>query len=64
MTIGQRLREIRLKCGLTQCEAAKRASLTPVYLCFLERGRNDPSVKVMRRLAKVYGTTIQAIVTE
>ena len=54
-TTGSKLRDARKKTGLTQRDAARQCGLTPAYLCFLEHDRNEPTLRLLRRIAKVYG---------
>ena len=58
------MREIRIERGLSQRAAAEKAGLTPVYLCYLEHDRNEPTIRVMRRLARVYGTKVSFFIDE
>ena len=57
-TIGCRLRLTRKALGISQRDAAKQIGITPVYLCFLEHDQHEPSLRVLRRIAKVYKTTV------
>jgi transcriptional regulator with XRE-family HTH domain len=50
--IGQVIKQIRTAKGLTQAELATRAKVTKNYITMLERGKGEPSIKVLRRLAK------------
>jgi transcriptional regulator with XRE-family HTH domain len=49
---GRRLRTVRKAAGLTQEEAAERASLNPKYLGQIERGEKRPSFDAIMSLAK------------
>ena len=42
--IGNRVRELRLACGLSQEQLALEANITPAYLCQVERGNRNPTV--------------------
>ena len=59
------LKAIRTKKGLTQSELAKRAKVTQPYIVYLERGKQkiNPSLDVLKRLAKVLTVTIADLVT-
>lgn len=53
-----RLREWRRERGLTRDELAKKARVTPFYILQLELGlRENPSLPVVRRLAKALGVS-------
>jgi transcriptional regulator with XRE-family HTH domain len=49
------LRRIRQAKGLSQEALAKKARLTRVYVNNLEAGKYDPTVGVLKRLAKALG---------
>jgi transcriptional regulator with XRE-family HTH domain len=52
----QTLREAK---GLTQRALAERADVTPAYVAQLEMGtRKNPSLEVLRRLAKALGVPV------
>jgi XRE family transcriptional regulator of biofilm formation len=53
-----RLRRWRRERGLTQEELAKKAGVTKFYISQLETGiRHNPSLPVLRRLAKALGVS-------
>lgn len=57
------LKTLRLHKQLTQAQLAKRAHVSQAYIAWLERGaRTNPSLAVLRRLAKALGTTSGAVV--
>ena len=48
---GRRLRELRLKAGLTQDALAQAAGMTKPYISNMEHGINVPSLTTILRLA-------------
>ena len=52
MTIGQRIREIRRRRDKTLKEVAEASGLSLTYLSDVERGRTQPSLKTLQRLAE------------
>ncbi|WP_449123652.1 helix-turn-helix domain-containing protein [Pseudomonas sp. MPG01] len=52
---GQRLREIRLSRSLSQEELSSRADLDRTYVSGCERGKRNPSLKTIIRLAIALG---------
>jgi len=60
--LGRRIREARVRAGLTQHEAAERAGMAPGYLVYLET-RHAPGVTqaALTRLAAVLATTPAAL---
>lgn len=55
------LKEYRLKKGLTQYDAAKMLGVTVTYVSLLERGERTPSFALLKKLAELYGTTIDQL---
>ncbi|AYN97419.1 XRE family transcriptional regulator [Pseudomonas sp. LTJR-52] len=49
---GRRLRDIRLAAGMSQEELASRAELDRTYVSGCERGKRNPSLKTIAKLAK------------
>ena len=48
--IGERVRELRVKAGLSQEQLALRAEITPAYLGLIERNLKNPTVKIIEQL--------------
>ena len=48
---GERLRQVRKRCGLTQEELAARADLAGPYISDMERGLKVPSLTTVLQLA-------------
>ena len=59
--VGDRIREFREKCGLTQDELAELASIHRVTLARYEAGRMDPGSQALARIADVLGVTTDAL---
>ena len=60
--ISSVIRQVRDAQRISQRELAKRAGVTPVYVCQLETGaRRNPSLIVLRRLAKALGLPVSAL---
>jgi transcriptional regulator with XRE-family HTH domain len=53
-----KLRRIRKAKGLTQDALAKKARITRIYVNNLEAGKYDPTVGVVKRLAKALGVPV------
>lgn len=53
-----RLRRLRKGKGLTQDALAKKARITRVYVNNLEAGKYDPTVGVVKRIAKALGVKV------
>jgi transcriptional regulator with XRE-family HTH domain len=53
--LGMKVKRLREAKGLSQDALAKKAKITREYVNKLEAGRHDPTVGVLRRLAKALG---------
>lgn len=61
MHIGEVLKEIRLKRGMTQVDVCESTGLRQSHLSLVESGHNEPSKKYLIELAKAYGVEPQLI---
>lgn len=61
--LGQRIRDIRLKRGVTQEELAHRADLDYSYVNQIENGKRNPSLDAISRIARALGVSIQDLVS-
>lgn len=59
--IGELIRERRKRDCMTLEQAATKIGISTSYLSDLERGRTEPSLAVMRRLAGFYGLEVTHI---
>jgi DNA-binding XRE family transcriptional regulator len=55
-----RLRELRIKAGLTQRELSERAGMGKKYVGVIEQGRSKGGVKGWGKLAKALGVEVGA----
>ncbi|MBC7347932.1 MAG: helix-turn-helix transcriptional regulator [Clostridia bacterium] len=62
--LGQRLRDLRLRLGLTQEQLAERANLHYSYIGQVERGEKTPSLRALKRLAKAMHTSVDFFLEE
>ena len=62
MTLAMNLKRLRKAKGLTQEALARRANVSLGYLQRLEMGRHDPSLSMLRKLAKALGATVAELV--
>ena len=60
INIGK-LKEYRLKAGLTQLELANKVEVTQRYIAFLESGDRKPSLETAEKIANVFKTTVDDI---
>ncbi len=62
--LGDRLRELRLRHGLTLRELATEAAVSPALLSQLENGVTDPSLATLRKLATVFKEEVATLFSE
>ena len=60
--LGMRLRRLRTARGLNQTALAKKADLSQPYVAQLELGLRNPTLDVLRRLAKALRCTVAELV--
>ncbi len=63
MKLNDRLREVRRKCDVTLLQVAEATKLSVSYLSDLERGRANPSLDTLERLAKYYKMSMVDLLT-
>jgi len=61
LVIGKRIREIRLRLGLTQEGLGKRANLHYSYIGQVERGNKVPSIKTLHRIAAALNVNVETL---
>ena len=59
MNLGERLRFIRKKKGLTLKDLSQRADLSVPYLSDMERGAVNPSIESLQKVAKAFNMTVR-----
>lgn len=58
----ERLKECRLKLGITKQEAAKRIQISqPAYLRY-EAGSRNPSIQIISKMAEVFSTSADYLI--
>ena len=62
--VGQRVRKLREQLGLSQEQLAERADLHWTYVSGIERGRRNPGLNNLARLAKALNVSLPALVTD
>jgi len=62
--VGQRIRQLRVRLGMTQEALARVAKLTPKFLSQIENGRVNPSIGVLDRIVTDgFGVTMAVFFT-
>jgi transcriptional regulator with XRE-family HTH domain len=60
--LGARLRELRRARALTQEELAEKAGVSPSTIVDIERGKHEPQIRTLRKLARALDTTPDKLV--
>lgn len=58
---GKKLQELRKDLGITGTELARRTQCSQAYIWRMEQGDSEPSLIVLRRLAKVLGVKLAVL---
>lgn len=62
MALRNHLRRYRFEAGeMTQQELADRSGVTRQTIISIEKGNYSPSVELALRIARVFGTTVEAL---
>jgi DNA-binding XRE family transcriptional regulator len=56
-SVGRRVRDLRMKAGITQAELARRTGIHRPNIARVEAGRHTPSLETVARLAEALGTS-------
>jgi transcriptional regulator with XRE-family HTH domain len=62
--VGLNLQRLRREKGLSQEELADRAQIHQTYLSGVERGRRNPTIVVLQRIAKALDADITDLVAK
>jgi transcriptional regulator with XRE-family HTH domain len=62
--VGRNVKKLRQQKGLTQEELAFAAKIDLTYVGGIERGRRNPSLLVMVRIADALSVSVQKLLTE
>jgi len=59
MTIGERIKNLRISAGLTQEELAQRIGVKKQNISRYENGRVEPNIRTAKKIADALGVTIE-----
>jgi len=62
--VGETLRNLRARTGLTLRQVAERTSLSPSYISSVERSLATPSLASLSKLASAFGTSVQGLMND
>jgi len=60
--LGIKLKQLRMQRRLTQVAVAKKVRVTQAYIALLEKGKQNPTLDVLERLAKALKVTVAELV--
>lgn len=60
--LGIKLKQFRMQRRLTQVAVAKKVRVTQAYIALLEKGKQNPTLDVLERLAKALRVTMAELV--
>ena len=63
-TLGENIRRERVIRKMTQAELAKKIGTSQMMVSRFEKGKDSPSIWRCYRIAKVFDTTIERLLTE
>lgn len=64
MEIGEKIRDLRLKMGLTQEELAERSNLSKGFISQVEHGNTSPSVDTLEHIIHALGSSFSEFFQE
>jgi transcriptional regulator with XRE-family HTH domain len=62
--LGQRVRELRERLRLSQEQLAERADLHWTYVSGIERGKRNPGLNILGRLARALKVSLPELLTD
>mgnify|MGYP001013366322 CR=1 FL=1 len=64
MNIGERLRDYRLKRGITQKDLSDKTGLSYTFINEIEHDKKIPSIETLLRMSSYYGATVSELLGE
>lgn len=61
--LGARIASLRQGFGMSQAELAKRLHISPSAVGMYEQGRREPSVQILIALSKVFGVSLDYLLS-
>ena len=59
--LGMRIRYLRKQKGMSQLDLALESDVNKNYISDLERGERNPTVKVLEKIAKAFGISLEEL---
>lgn len=61
--LGSRIAVLRRSAGISQAELARQLKISPSTVGMYEQGRREPSVETLAAMARLFGVSIDFLVT-
>ena len=58
-TLGKKIRKLRKENNLTQEKLAEQLRISTVYMGYLERGKGQPSLKLLMKIARKFSVKVE-----
>src|ERR1700733_3654294 len=62
--LGQRLKDVRLKAGMTLRELARQADVSPSLISQIENGKSQPSVATLYSFSRLLNVSVDELFDE
>ena len=64
MLNSRRIKEARLKLGLTQLNVSESVDISQTHYCNIENGKENPSFKTLEKIAAALGVSTSYFISE
>lgn len=64
MSIGENIKKIRNKNGISQADLAEKLGISQPMLCMIERGTKTVSLPLSKEIAEILGCNIEDLLDE
>jgi len=58
-SLGKKVQKLRKQKGFTQEDLAHELGISRVYMGYLEQGRESPSLKLLMKIARKFGVSVE-----
>lgn len=62
-TLGERLRELRSRNGITQAQLAEKIFVSESYIALIELNKRNPSTEILGKLCDFFGVSTDFLLT-
>jgi DNA-binding XRE family transcriptional regulator len=58
-SLGKKVQKLRKQKGFTQEDLAHELGISRVYMGYIEQGRESPSLKLLMKIARKFGVSVE-----